>query len=153
MKRATGISGQTNTLTVSNQSSSGTVKVNTITMNNDKWSGEYLDSLTMKLTAEPAEGASFSHWEVTGATLSASELSNPTIEFKLTSDVTVSAVYSGGVPRGDYNGDGSVTVADLVALQLFLKGKLKNLVLTDMNNDHKTDVFDLIRLRRALFKQ
>ena len=153
MKRATGISGQTNTLTVSNQSSSGTVKVNTITMNNDKWSGEYLDSLTMKLTAEPAEGASFSHWEVTGATLSASELSNPTIEFKLTSDVTVSAVYSGGVPRGDYNGDGSVTVADLVALQLFLKGKLKNLVLTDMNNDHKTDVFDLIRLRRELFKQ
>ena len=155
MKRATDLTGQTNTITVNNNSSKGTVKLNTLTIDDSKWTGKYYDSQTVRLTAEPAEGSTFSCWDVSGITLDAAQLSNPTIEFKLDSDVNITAVYTAGstVQRGDYNGDGSVTVADLVALQLFLKGKLKTLIKTDMNDDNRTDVFDYIRLRKYLFNK
>ena len=155
MQQSTGITGQDKVLTINNQPENGTIKLNTLTLNYDKWSGKYFSDQTLTLTAEPAEGKSFDHWEVSGITLPSSKLTSPTIEFKLDSEATVTAVYAGAsnILRGDYNGDGAVNTADLVTLNRYLTGKATNLANTDMNNNGKADIFDLILLRRLLFKK
>ena len=66
-------------------------------------------------------------------------------------DVIVPLKYT---PTGDVNDDGEFTVADVVAVQGFLLGrnsvpKWKN---ADFNGNNKTDVFDLILMKRELFR-
>ena len=155
MQQSTGITGQDKVLTINNQPANGTIKLNTLTLNYDKWSGRYFSDQKLTLTAEPVEGKSFDHWEVTGLTLTAAQLTSPTIQFNLDSEATITAVYTGAssVLRGDYNGDGSVDTADLVTLNRYLTGRDTKLANTDMNNNGKADIYDMILLRRLLFKK
>ena len=56
--------------------------------------------------------------------------------------------------KGDVNGDGVLTVADIVTVCNHLLGRAamteEQCELADMNDDGKVDVFDLIRVRRAV---
>ncbi|MBR4627326.1 MAG: CotH kinase family protein [Ruminococcus sp.] len=157
MQRSTGITGQANTLTVKNDISSGEISLNTLKLADkySTWSGKYFSDQTVHITAQPKEGKTFDHWEVSGVTLSSAQLSSPSIEFKPESDVTVTAVYKGGssVLLGDYNGDGTVDTADIVTLSNYLKGKVRTHADTDMNGDGRTTVYDLILLKRKLFQK
>ena len=155
MKQSTGISGQDKTITISNQPADGIIKLNTLSLSCDQWKGRYFSDQTLTLTAEPVEGKAFDHWEVSGITLDSANLTSPTISFKLGNDAAVKAVYSSAasILRGDYNGDGTVDTADLVTLNRYLTGRDTKLANTDMNNNGRADIFDMILLRRLLFKK
>ncbi|WP_024861935.1 dockerin type I domain-containing protein [Ruminococcus flavefaciens] len=59
-------------------------------------------------------------------------------------------------PSGDANGDGSVSVADIVTMQKWLLGsasvKLSDLKAVDFCRDNKLDIFDLVLMRKALLR-
>ena len=158
LKRSYVESNSVNELTINNQTANGTVQVNTLTLDNNKWTGKYFDSQTMTVTAKPVEGKFFKGWEADGITLSADQKMSSTISFKLDSSVTLTAVYASGgdvvtVP-GDYNSDGDVNISDIVALQSYLLGRNVRIDHNaDMNGDNKTNIFDLIALKRRLFKK
>lgn len=60
-------------------------------------------------------------------------------------------------PDGDVNGDGSLSVADVVSLQKWLlnapDAELYNWRAADLYNDGKLDVFDLTLMKKALVEQ
>ena len=56
---------------------------------------------------------------------------------------------------GDLNGDGSLSVADIVVLQDHILNKegeftKKQYLASDLNKDSSVDIFDLIELRKAV---
>ena len=155
MRNACSLKSTTNTVTVQNDISSGSVKLNTLTLKENKWSGKYHSDYDMTATAQPNEGASFDHWEITGAELTSGSKTSPTITFKATGDVTIKAVYSGGASNvidGDFNGDTQVNVADLVLLNQYLLGKKVTIANADIIKDGVIDTFDLVELRKMLTK-
>ena len=155
MRNACSLKSTTNTVTVQNDISSGSVKLNTLTLKENKWSGKYHSDYDMNATAQPNEGASFDHWEITGAELTSGSKTSPTITFKATGDVTIKAVYSGGASNvidGDFNGDTQVNVADLVLLNQYLLGKKVTIANADIIKDGVIDTFDLVELRKMLTK-
>lgn len=60
-------------------------------------------------------------------------------------------------PDGDVNGDGSLSVADVVSLQKWLlnapDAELDNWRAADLYNDGKLDVFDLTLMKKALIEK
>ncbi len=157
MKASAGITGQDKFLTVSNDTNSGSIHVNTLSLGGlMSWKGRYFSDQTLTVSAVPYEGFSFDHWEVTGADIPASDLVSPELELNLSSDVTLKAYYKAGSPealKGDYNGDGEVNISDIVTLSGYLTGRVKTIADTDMNDDGRTTVYDAILLRRAIFKK
>ena len=157
LKRSYVSSNTVNELTVNNQTGNGTVQVNTLTLDSNKWTGKYFDSQTMTVTAKPVEGKQFKRWEADGMTLSSAQQTSETISFKLDSSVTLTAVYSDGgdvnILPGDYNSDGDVNIADVVALQNYLMGRKSKIANADMNGDGKNNIFDLIALKRKIYKK
>ena len=87
-----GISDTTAALTLQTDTpDAGTVRLNTITpdLSSGAWSGEYYTDLSVLLTASPAPGHTFDHWEVNGERLQDAE-----IELKLSEGgTTVHAVF------------------------------------------------------------
>ena len=167
MKQAMKLSGSLATVDISNSADKGTVCVNTLTLDGlSSWSGEYFTDFPVTVKAVPNEGCTFDHWEVTGADIDSSKLSSESLEIPLNGDVSVKAVYSGEAStttstttkpadskvKGDYNGDGSLSSADLVLLSQFLHGKKVNIQKNDIVEDGLTDTYDLIALRKMLVK-
>ncbi|MDD7516524.1 peptidoglycan DD-metalloendopeptidase family protein [Ruminococcus flavefaciens] len=96
---------------------------------NALYEGEY----TYKIVAEDSSGETY--------TLISSD-------FIISSDI-----YSGVM--GDLNGDGSLSVADIVVLQDHILNKegeftKKQYLASDLNKDSSVDIFDLIELRKAV---
>lgn len=54
--------------------------------------------------------------------------------------------------KGDINGDGKISIADLVILQRYLIGKGKVDSCADINNDGSVDIFDMVAMRKLLIK-
>lgn len=152
LKQAASLTSELSSVTVQNDTSKGSVKLNTLTLNEESWTGKYHSDYDMTATAEPLEGAEFDHWEITGAELTSGSKTSQTISFKAAGNVTVKAVYSGGVSilRGDYNNDGSVGVADLTTLNKYVLGQKVNIVNADMVKDGRIDTFDLAALRKEV---
>ena len=158
MKSALGLTGNLATITVNNDRNSGTIGVNTLTIDDtSSWSGQYFTDFPVTLKANANEGRTFDHWEVSGGTVNGS-LTSPEISVTLSGNTTVKAVYSnGGTPsytqkKGDYNGDGQVNQSDLSLLNDYLLGKKVNLKTADVIEDGVTDIYDLIALRNQLSK-
>ncbi|MCX6122881.1 MAG: CotH kinase family protein [Ignavibacteriales bacterium] len=89
-----GLSGEAN-LTV-NISGSGKILVNTVTIATSPWSGKYFCGIPVTVTALPDPGYQFSGW---GST---SQTANKTVNVNLTSDTTISAVFT---PIGSANAE------------------------------------------------
>lgn len=157
LKNALSLSGNLSNITVENDGSTGSVKINTISLDDSltSFSGKYYTDYNVTVSASAKDGSRFSHWEVSGANLSQDELNSPTISIKLNGDVKVKAVYEAGAGllRGDFNGDGVVNTADLVALEQFITGRLNNLADTDMVMDGNINSFDAAALRKFLLSK
>ena len=146
LSKAIGVNGELGQLSLYNDSNSGTLTLNTLTFDESLsgWNGKYFVGSKLTLKAAPKSGSRFSHWEVNGK-----EVTGSTLSLTMERNTEVKAVYDKSV-KGDYNGDGSRGVADLVALQNFVLGKDVEIVNADVVEDGLTDSFDLAALRRLL---
>lgn len=90
-----GIENSTGSVTVYNSSEQGTVKLNTLTLDMDQWSGNYYTAYPVTATAVPKEGVTFTGWEVTDSTGAAKTYNDATITVPVTGGVTIKALYSG----------------------------------------------------------
>ena len=72
-----GLSGSVESLTLRTETpDAGEIRLNTITpdLSSGTWSGQYYTDVPVKLTAVPAAGSTFDHWEVNGERMDASEI-------------------------------------------------------------------------------
>ncbi|MBQ3915011.1 MAG: CotH kinase family protein, partial [Ruminococcus sp.] len=150
LRSAAGLSDKMYSVTINNTPDLGEVYFNTLKLTEEKqWSGKYHTDYAMTLNAQPREGASFSHWEITSGGKT-ENIAQASYSFTLAGDTTVTAVYGDAV-RGDYSGDGQVNVADLVLLSKYLLGQK-----VDINNsadaepDGVTNAFDMATLREIV---
>ena len=95
LKQAASLTSELSNVTVQSDTSKGTVKLNTLSLDESSWTGKYHSYYEMTATAEPLEGASFDHWEITGTELTAGDKNSATISFRADGDVTIRAVYEG----------------------------------------------------------
>ena len=149
------LKGNLAVVTLNNDTSEGTVKLNTITpaFTNNKWEGKYYTDYPVTLKAQPETGYRFARWE----TSDGQSYIEDTIELSLKGNVTVTAVYekSSDFSRGDVNRDGKVNTADLVLLSKWLLGaeELIDNVQADVYTDNVIDTYDLIQLRKQVIGQ
>ncbi|MBR6581432.1 MAG: CotH kinase family protein [Ruminococcus sp.] len=153
LRNTCSLKGNKVNITLNNDAAKGTVILNTITptFKDNKWTGSYYTDYPVTLTAKAQAGYAFSHWE----TSDGKTINTPTAEISLTSDMTVTAVYtqSGAVNvKGDVNSDGTVSAADLVLLNKWLLGAENNIngAQADVHSDGVIDVYDMITLRKIV---
>lgn len=152
LRNSCGLTGNKVNVTLSNNSAQGTVILNTITptFKDNKWTGAYYTDYPITVTAKPESGYQFSHWE----TSDGKTINSAAAEITLTSDMTITAVYSQsqGGTIGDINSDGNISAADLVLLSKFLLGTEKNInnSQADVIADNRIDVYDMIKLRKIV---
>ena len=96
MKNYMSLTGSLATVTVGNDGSKGTLKLNTIKFDDSMstWSGKYFTDYPVTVKAEAKEGYRFDHWEVTGATVS--NTTSDEITVPVSEGVTIKAVYAQG---------------------------------------------------------
>ena len=141
------VSQQLITVELNNDASKGTVQLNTLNLDckNGSWSGTYSSDQAVYLTAKPAEGYAFDHWEITGGTASGSGKRITVQPDESSQKVSVRAVYKVGTDeaedditttttssttsatqpqqntlRGDVDCSGKVVIADAILLARFL---------------------------------
>ena len=78
----------THTLTLEmNNTEAGSVQLNSLTLSDSSWQGEYFDNIPILIEAIPNEGYVFSHWDgVTGE-------SSAALTITMTADMTIQAVF------------------------------------------------------------
>ena len=162
LRKAAGLTGEPNTVTVKNTAAAGSVKLNTLDLGAvGTWSGKYHKDYELTVTAEPKEGITFGGWNIEGSELVSGTANDKTITVKLTGDAVLQPKYStSGEPlihdiaKGDYNADGKVDTADVVVLQKYLLGgKVTIFADADVVEDGVTDIYDLGMLKRMLLKK
>lgn len=96
MKTYMNLTGSLATVNVSNDSSKGSLQLNTIKFDDSMstWSGKYFTDFPVTATASPKDGYAFDHWEVTGATVS--DTYSDTITVPVSEGVTIKPVYKVG---------------------------------------------------------
>ena len=91
------LSSEPHRLTVVNSADSGSIRLNTLELGKiSSWSGKYHSDYDIYIKALPAEGRTFSHWNVNGARITNGDTTTASIKIRLESDATVEAVYSNG---------------------------------------------------------
>ena len=98
LNQAASLTNNLSNVTVQNDPNSGTVKLNTLTLGEQSWTGKYHSDYDMTAEAVPVEGASFDHWEINGTELTSGSETSAKISFKASGDVTIKAVYTAGGP-------------------------------------------------------
>jgi len=96
MKTYMNLTGSLATVNVSNDSSKGSLQLNTIKFDDSMstWSGKYFTDFPVTAKAAPKDGYAFDHWEVTGATVS--DTTSDTITVPVSDGVTIKPVYKTG---------------------------------------------------------
>lgn len=150
------LKGSLANITIKNDDSMGSVKINTITpdLTSGSWSGNYYTDYPILLSAEPMPGYKFSYWE----TSDGRKININSAEIEFNADLTVTAVYEkADIIIGDVNADGSVNSSDLVILQKYLLGKIhltaEQAARADVCADEVIDVFDMVLLRKLCLNQ
>lgn len=75
-----------------NDSDEGFIKINSLTINDEEWKGDYFENVPIKITAYPKQGYTFSHWTGSGGSNSAE------LTLDMQSDISLKAVF---VPSND----------------------------------------------------
>ena len=129
MKNYMGLTGNLANVTVNNDGSKGSIKFNTINLDDSlsTWSGKYFTDYPVTVKAMAKEGYEFDHWEVSGANVS--NTSSEEITVPVSEGVSIKAVYKTGsiqqptdppvsydVVYGDANCDGNVDLSDVVLI-------------------------------------
>lgn len=160
LRTSAGLTGSLVSVTVSNDSSKGTVKVNTLTpdMSSGSYTGKYYSDYPVTVSAESKEGYTFAGWKLADGTV----IKSAEAEIPSGSGQTITATYTAGgassdsstASAGDVNADGTVNSKDLAALAGYFYGKSASVSKTaaDVNKDGKVNISDIIALKAMLLK-
>ena len=158
MKNYMGLTGSLASVSVSNDGSKGSVKFNTIKLDDSlsTWSGKYFTDYPVTVKATAKEGYSFDHWEVTGATVS--DTSSDEITVPVSEGVSIKAVYKeGGAPAITTTKPVTTTTTSkttTTSVQVtFTTTKNDDIKVTkygDANNDGQVDLSDAVIIMQSL---
>ncbi len=120
----------------------GVIKLNTIEVGPENWSGKYFQNVPVKLSAKPIQGYKLKHWEVNGSVYNVQ-----TLEISLTKATNFKAVFEGTINDGNsvvineinYSSPQDKDAGDWV--ELFNWGRvdldISGWVFKDSENDHQ----------------
>ncbi|MCR4889378.1 MAG: CotH kinase family protein [Ruminococcus sp.] len=169
LKRAASLTGNLNNVTVENNNELGTVKFNTLNIKENSYSGKYHSDYELTASAQPVEGVTFDHWEITGTELTSGTEKSADISFKAAGDVKIKAVYSGSpadpkepaettttapaetaTTTSSALAETTTTVTTTVSATPATKPVNGNVNYGDANEDGKTSVADAVAILQAL---
>ncbi|MGN0615698.1 CotH kinase family protein [Ruminococcus flavefaciens] len=160
MKSYMGLTGSLASVSVSNDGSKGSVKFNTIKLDDSlsTWSGKYFTDYPVTVKATAKEGYSFDHWEVTGATVS--DTSSDEITVPVSEGVSIKAVYKeGGAPvitttkpvtTTTTTTSKTTTTSVQVTFTTTKNDDIKVTKYGDANNDGQVDLSDAVIIMQSL---
>ena len=120
----------------------GSIKLNTLEIGTENWTGKYFQNVPVKLTAKPVQGYKFKHWEVNGSVYNVQ-----TLEISLTKATTFKAIFEETISDGNsvvineinYSSPDEKDAGDWV--ELFNWGRvdldISGWVFKDSENDHQ----------------
>ena len=161
MKSYMSLTGSLASVSVSNDGSKGSVKFNTINLDDSlsSWTGKYFTDYPVTVKAEAKEGYSFDHWEVTGAEVS--DTSSDEITVPVSEGVSIKAVYKegGSAPKTTTTATKPATTTTTklttttTAQVTFTTTKPSDPKVTkygDANNDGNIDLSDAVIIMQSL---
>lgn len=91
------LSSEPHKLSIVNPSDCGSIDLNTLKLGDiSQWSGYYHSDYEITLSANPKEGNTFSHWNISGAEITKGSADSPVISVKLSADARIEADYGTG---------------------------------------------------------
>ena len=89
-----GIDSAISEVKIQNDVAKGSVKLNTLTLTENEWSGRYFDAYPITVTAVPNDSASFVRWEVKDSNGKITSYTDETISVAVKGGIEIKAVYS-----------------------------------------------------------
>ncbi|SEH84725.1 Lamin Tail Domain [Ruminococcus flavefaciens] len=156
MKTYMNLTGSLATVNVSNDSSKGSLQLNTIKFDDSMstWSGKYFTDFPVTATASPKDGYAFDHWEVTGATVS--DTTSDTITVPVSEGITIKPVYKVGSsePKVTTTTTKTTTTTTQITTTTTTSAQptqFVNVTLSgDANCDGQVDLSDAVMIMQAL---
>ncbi len=150
MKNYMGLTGSLATVTVGNDGSKGTLKLNTIKFDDSMstWSGKYFTDFPVTVKAEAKEGYRFDHWEVTGA--SVANTTSDEITVPVSEGVTIKAVYAQGSAPVVTTTKATTTTKVTTTVTTNQGGNVQNIKYGDVNCDSDVDLSDAVLIMQSL---
>ena len=152
MKSYMSLTGDLATVSVSNDGSKGSIKFNTLKLDDSlsTWSGKYYTDYPVTVKAEAKEGYSFDHWEVSGATVA--DTSSPEITVPVSNGVSIKAVYAAGSVQPPVTTTTTTTTTPPVVTTTTttVTDPIGELTLGDTNCDGKVELADALLIMQAL---
>ncbi|HNZ99176.1 CotH kinase family protein [Ruminococcus sp.] len=150
MKSYMGLQGSLASVTVNNDGSKGSIKFNTINLDDSlsTWTGKYFTDYPVTVKAEAKEGYSFDHWEVTGATVS--NTSSAEITVPVSEGVSIKAVYAAGGSPAPQTTTTTTTAPVVTTTTTTTTAPVGNIVYGDTNCDGKVELADAVLIMQSL---
>ena len=147
MKNYMSLQGDLATVTVNNDGSKGSVKFNTINLDDSlsTWSGKYYTDYPVTAKAVAKEGYTFDHWEVTGANVADTRSAEITVP--VSEGVTIKAVYIAGAAQPVTTTTTTTTATTTTTTTAVPTGMIK---LGDTNCDGTVELADAILIMQSL---
>ncbi len=150
MKSYMSLTGSLATVTVGNDGSKGTLKLNTIKFDDSMstWSGKYFTDYPVTVKAEAKEGYRFDHWEVSGATVS--DTTSDEITVPVSEGVTIKAVYAQGSAPVTSTTKATTTTTTTTTTVKQGNGDVQVTKYGDVNCDGDLDLSDAVLIMQSL---
>ena len=119
--------------------------------------GYNINTKIITIRVLPEYISTFEKWEISPTvTLTEGTLTDTTISFVVTEDVTVTPIFSEAKTQvGDIDGDGVINIMDMMAVRNYIFGmrtlSAEELLVADVNGDSTVDIFDIMRIREHIF--
>ncbi|PWJ10235.1 CotH kinase family protein [Ruminococcus flavefaciens] len=150
MKNYMSLQGDLATVTVNNDGSKGSVKFNTINLDDSlsTWSGKYFTDYPVTVKAVAKEGYTFDHWEVTGANVDDTRSAEITVP--VSEGVTIKAVYTAGAAQPVTTTTTTTTATTTTTTTTSTAVPTGMLKLGDANCDGTVELADAILIMQSL---
>ena len=150
MKSYMSLTGSLATVTVGNDGSKGTLKLNTIKFDDSMstWSGKYFTDYPVTVKAEAKEGYRFDHWEVSGAAVS--DTTSDEITVPVSEGVTIKAVYVQGSAPAVSTTKATTTTTTTTTTVKQGNGDVQVTKYGDVNCDGDLDLSDAVLIMQSL---
>ena len=150
MKNYMSLQGDLATVTVNNDGSKGSVKFNTINLDDSlsTWSGKYYTDYPVTAKAVAKEGYTFDHWEVTGANVADTRSAEITVP--VSEGVTIKAVYTAGAAQPVTTTTTTTTATTTTTTTTSTAVPTGMIKLGDTNCDGTVELADAILIMQSL---